>query len=82
MLTNQKQLKKVLIDYIPIKNENLKTLGVKINEMVRSNSLGIPLVAIAQGVVALIGFLIFGVENPFFWAVVVTIGSMIPFIGI
>ncbi|MEO8254029.1 MAG: AI-2E family transporter [Flavobacterium sp.] len=81
MLTNQKQLQKVLTDYIPIKNENLKTLGTKVNEMVRSNSLGIPLVAIAQGIVALVGFLIFGVESPFFWALVVTIGSMIPFIG-
>ncbi len=81
MLTNQKQLQKVLTDYIPIKNENLKTLGVKVDEMVRSNSLGIPLVALAQGVVSLIGFLIFGVESPFFWAVVVTIGSMVPFVG-
>lgn len=81
MLINQKQLRKVLIEYIPMKNENIETLGVKINEMVRSNSLGIPLVAIAQGIVALIGFLIFGVESPFFWAVVVTIGSMLPFIG-
>jgi len=43
--------------------------------------LGIPLVALAQGVVALIGFLIFGIENPFFWALMVTIGSMIPFVG-
>lgn len=49
--------------------------------MVRANALGIPLVAIAQGFVALIGFLIFGIENPFFWAVIVTIGSMIPFVG-
>jgi predicted PurR-regulated permease PerM len=81
MLTNQKQLQKVLTDYIPIKNENLKTLGIKVDEMVRSNSLGIPLVALAQGVVSLIGFLIFGVESPFFWAVVVTIGSMVPFVG-
>ena len=81
MLINQKQLQKVLIEYIPMKNENIETLGIKINEMVRSNSLGIPLVAIAQGIVALIGFLIFGVESPFFWAVVVTIGSMLPFIG-
>lgn len=81
MLINQKQLQKVLIDYIPIKNENIKTLGVKIHEVVRSNSIGIPLVAVAQGIVALIGFLIFGVESPFFWAVVVTIGSMVPFVG-
>ena len=81
MLINQKELRKVLIEYIPMKNENIETLGVKINEMVRSNSLGIPLVAIAQGIVSLIGFLIFGVESPFFWALVVTIGSMLPFIG-
>jgi predicted PurR-regulated permease PerM len=81
MLTNKKKLREILIDYIPIGNDNLQALGTEINQMVRANSLGIPLVAIAQGVVALIGFLIFGVDNPFFWAVVVTIGSMIPFVG-
>jgi predicted PurR-regulated permease PerM len=81
MLKNQKQLRNVLIEYIPIKNENIETLGATIHGMVRSNSLGIPLVALAQGFVALIGFLIFGIESPFFWAVVVTIGSMVPFIG-
>ena len=81
MLTNRKQFRDVLIDYIPINKDNIKTLGDEMYEMVRSNALGIPLVAIAQGIVALIGFLIFGVENPFFWALVVTIGSMIPFVG-
>ncbi len=81
MLTNRKQLRETLIEYIPISKENIKTLGSEMRVMVRSNSLGIPLVAIAQGIVALIGFLIFGVESPFFWAVVVTIGSMIPFVG-
>lgn len=81
MLTNRKQLRETLTDYIPISKENLQTLGSEMHAMVRSNSLGIPLVAIAQGFVALIGFLIFGIESPFFWAVVVTIGSMIPFVG-
>lgn len=81
MLINQKKLQKVLIEYIPIKDENIKTLGIRIHEVVRSNSIGIPLVALAQGLVALIGFLLFGTESPFFWAVVVTIGSMLPFIG-
>nr|WP_321413494.1 AI-2E family transporter [uncultured Allomuricauda sp.] len=81
MLTNQKKLYKSLYDYIPISNKNLKIIGTEITDIVRANTLGIPLVAIAQGVVSLIGFLIFGVDNPFFWAVMVTIGSMIPFIG-
>lgn len=81
MLTNRKELRESLYEYIPIGDDNLEIIGKKTREMVRANALGIPLVAIAQGVVALIGFLIFGIENPFFWMVIVTIGSMIPFIG-
>src|SRR5690606_5609828 len=81
MFTNRRLFRESLIEYIPIGKDNLKLLGGEIQVMVRSNALGIPLVAIAQGFVALIGFLIFGAENPFFWAVIVAIGSMIPFVG-
>ncbi|MGE5943129.1 MAG: AI-2E family transporter [Flavobacteriales bacterium] len=81
MFTNRRLFRETLIEYIPIGTDDLKLLGGEVQQMVRANALGIPLVAIAQGFVALIGFLIFGVESPFFWAVVVTIGSMIPFIG-
>jgi predicted PurR-regulated permease PerM len=81
MLTNRKSFGESLYDYIPISTKNLNLIGDETRAMVRANALGIPLVAIAQGIVALIGFLIFGIENPFFWAVIVTIGSMIPFIG-
>lgn len=81
MFTGQKILKNSLHNYIPIGSDNLKTIGVEIQSMVKSNALGIPLVAIAQGVIALIGFLIFGIEDALFWFVIVTIGSMIPFVG-
>ncbi|MBU2997731.1 AI-2E family transporter [Cellulophaga baltica] len=81
MLTNRRQLRESLYEYIPIGNENLKIIGKDVQAMVRSNALGIPLVAAAQGVVALIGFFIFNIEQPFFWAVVVFVGSMIPFVG-
>lgn len=81
MLTNRRQLRESLFEYIPIGNENLKIIGKDIQTMVRSNTLGIPLVAIAQGIVALIGFLIFNIQQPFFWAVIVCVGSMIPFVG-
>ncbi|GER60801.1 AI-2E family transporter [Patiriisocius marinus] len=81
MLTNRRALRESLFEYIPINRVNLKTIGKEVNHMVRSNALGIPMVAIAQGIIALIGFLIFGIEDPFFWFVIVTIGSMIPFIG-
>ncbi len=81
MLTNRKELRESLADYVPISRVNLKAIGIETRKMVRANAIGIPLVAIAQGIIALVGFLIFGIDSPFFWAVIVTIGSMIPFIG-
>lgn len=81
MLTNRKKLKDSLFEYIPISESSLKIIGAETRQMVRANALGIPLVAVAQGIVAIVGFLIFGVESPFFWAVLVTFGSMIPFVG-
>lgn len=81
MFTNRTDLRESLKENIPMHRGNLKEIGIEVQAMVRSNALGIPLVAVAQGIVALIGFLIFGIEDPFFWFVIVTIGSMIPFVG-
>lgn len=81
LFTDRSLAKDSIGDYIPVNKTNLKVIGKEVKAMVRSNALGIPLVALAQGIVALIGFLIFGVQDPFFWFVIVTIGSMIPFIG-
>ena len=81
MFTNRRLVKNSVGNYIPLSKSNLKLIGTEIQAMVRSNALGIPLVALAQGIIALIGFLIFGVQDPFFWFIIVTVGSMIPFVG-
>ncbi|AVR44110.1 AI-2E family transporter [Christiangramia fulva] len=81
MLINRSSLRETMIDYIPLGKDNLRIIGDESDELVKSNALGIPLVAFVQGVIALIGFLIFGVPDPFFWFVITAIGSMIPFIG-
>ncbi|MCG9970188.1 AI-2E family transporter [Christiangramia crocea] len=81
MLTNRHSMRESMIEYIPLGKDNLRIIGEESNQLVKSNALGIPLVAIVQGVIALIGFLIFGVPDPFFWFVITAIGSMIPFIG-
>ncbi|NND61851.1 MAG: AI-2E family transporter, partial [Flavobacteriaceae bacterium] len=81
LFTDRNMIQNSVGSYVPVSKENLKVIGKEIKAMVRSNALGIPLVAIAQGIVALVGFLIFGIQDPFFWFVIVTIGSMIPFVG-
>ena len=81
LLVFRKTWQKAALEYLPLKRENIETLGTKSLELVQSNAIGIPLVAILQGVIALAGYYIFGVENPLFWFVITTIGSMIPFVG-
>lgn len=81
MLVYRHELKTLLISYIPLGESNLRIIGKEGDDSVRSNALGIPLVAFFQAVVALIGYLIVGVPDPFFWFVITAIGSMIPFVG-
>jgi len=81
MLIKRDSMKTSLISYIPLGKENLKIIGEESDQLVKSNALGIPLVAVCQGIIALIGFLILGVPDPFFWFVITAIGSVIPFIG-
>ncbi|WP_026839599.1 AI-2E family transporter [Gillisia sp. JM1] len=81
MLISREKLNDILGSYIPLASDNIHLIGKESDLSVRSNALGIPLVAIIQGIIALIGFLIFGVPDPFFWFVITAVGSMIPFIG-
>lgn len=81
MLLNQKKLTISMETYIPIDVENLKIIASESAKKVKANAIGIPLVALFQGVISLIGYWIFGVPEPMFWFVVTTIGSMIPFVG-
>ena len=81
MLINRKELRRSFDEYVPLNKENANQIGNEAKAMVRSNAIGIPLVGLAQGIVALIGFLIFGTQDPLFWFVIVTISSMVPFVG-
>lgn len=81
MLVNRKQFIESIYTYLPLRAENISIISNEVNSIIESNAIGIPLVAFFQGVVALIGFYIFGVPNPWFWFVITAIGSMIPFVG-
>lgn len=81
MLINHKKLERTLEAYVPIGVNNFKRIGNEAYQKVKANAIGIPLVALFQGLIALIGFWIFGVSNPWFWFVITAIGSVVPFVG-
>jgi len=58
-------------------NEILKNLKDSINRIFR----GTFIIAIAQGILAYVGFIIFGIPNAIIWAVVAGIASFIPTVG-
>jgi predicted PurR-regulated permease PerM len=81
MLVNGRKMENNIYEHIPLRDENAAMLGKEVKNMVLSNAVGIPVIAILQGVVALIGYLIIGVKEPWFWFVVTCITAMIPVVG-
>ncbi len=81
LLMNSRLIEKAIFDFTPLKEKNRSIINKEVYKMVLSNALGIPLVAIIQGLVGLIGYLIIGVNEPLFWFVVTCVASMIPLIG-
>lgn len=81
MLTDGRRMESGFYHMVPLKDENVLLLRKEMNSLVFSNALGIPLIALLQGVVALIGYLILGVEEPAFWFVITCIAAMLPIVG-
>ena len=81
MFVSGREMEKVLYDYIPLQDRNVERLEKEIHTMVVSNAIGIPVVAVAQGVVGLFGYWLIGVDEPLFWFGVTCIAGMIPVIG-
>ncbi len=81
MLVNGQKMEQALYEHIPLKDENVHKLGFEIENMVLSNAIGIPVIGFLQGVVAIIGYYIIGVKEPWFWFVITCITAMLPVVG-
>jgi predicted PurR-regulated permease PerM len=81
MLTEGRKMESGFYEWVPIKDENVIILRKDLNGMVLTNAIGIPLIALAQGIVGLIGYVIIGVPEPIFWFVITCIAGMLPVVG-
>lgn len=81
MLAQSKEMEATLMKAIPLRDENTIRLGSEMHTLIINNALGVPLIAILQGIVALIGYLIIRVPDPLFWFAITSFGAMLPVIG-
>lgn len=81
LLTNVRELEKELMRIMPFKRPTNIQFGQELVSMTYSSSIGIPVIAVVQGVFAFFAYLIAGVPEPFFWACITALVSVIPVVG-
>lgn len=82
MLTEGQRIEKAFYKWLPLRDKSVTLLKKHLNSLVISNAIGIPLVAIMQGLVALIGYWITGVPQPFIWFIATCVAGVIPVLGV
>lgn len=81
LLRNGRAAERFLSRVIPLKPENVELLSSETRNMIRANAIGIPVLAVLQGLIATLGYFLFGVEDFGLWGFMTGICSLIPIVG-
>jgi len=81
MLFSNDELEKAMREILPFKEENKQIVAEETRLIIQANAIGIPLLAIIQGVFAYMGYLFFGVDNAILYAILTAFATIIPLVG-
>jgi predicted PurR-regulated permease PerM len=81
MLTGCNKMEAWIDDILPLRKDNLVRVEKQVNSLVISNAVGIPLIALLQGVAGLILYLILGIREPLLWFTITAFVCLLPVIG-
>lgn len=81
MLYGGKRMEHYISTLLPFDERNKKEVLAKVELMVRSNAIGIPLLAVIQGVISFGGYLLCSAPNPALSALLTAFASIIPLVG-
>lgn len=76
-----RQMENYIVSGIPFTEQSKQEIWKEVDSMVRSNAIGIPILGICQGIVAMIGYKIFGVDNYILMGTLTGVASIVPFLG-
>jgi predicted PurR-regulated permease PerM len=81
LLKDGEKWEKQFINIFPLSDSNLNEILKNLKSSINRIFKGSFIIAIAQGILAWIGFTVFGVPNALIWAIVAAVASFIPTIG-
>ncbi|MDR0989237.1 MAG: AI-2E family transporter [Prevotellaceae bacterium] len=81
MLIGGQRMERYISDILPFNQNNTENVVREINMIVRSNAIGIPLLALIQGAIAMVGYWIFNVPDVLLAGFLTCIATLVPMIG-
>lgn len=81
MITNINRMEAAIILYLPFDRKKIELFGHELKAQTLSNAVGVPMIAVAHGLLAYAVYLFTGVNESGFWAVLTGFASIIPIIG-
>ena len=81
MLIGGNKMETYIYEILPFNKDNKREVLKEINMMVTSNAIGIPLLAIIQGVIAMAGYWLFNAPSPFLFGFLTCFATIIPVVG-
>lgn len=81
LLINVGRIETRIIYYLPFSASKIKLFAKELVDQTYSNAIGVPAVALAQGVLAYVAYIITGVPDAPLWAILTGFASIIPLVG-
>ena len=81
LLRDGKKAIKKLRNLLPIREDIEIKLFSEINKLIRGLISGVLIIAVIEGVIAFIGFYLFGIPSPLLWSFVIVLAAYLPIIG-
>ncbi|MDD2243345.1 MAG: AI-2E family transporter [Dysgonamonadaceae bacterium] len=81
MLINYDSFEKTIYEILPFRRDNKDILKDETKNIIKATAVGIPVVAVLQGIIAYIGYTFFGIGNTVVLAILVSFTTIIPIIG-
>lgn len=81
MLVASRPMEKYIFEMLPFNDKNKAYMSERIKEIMLSNAIGIPLLAVVQGVTATIGYIIFGIPLSYVFGLLTCFATIIPILG-
>jgi predicted PurR-regulated permease PerM len=81
MLLQYRTMELWIFTKLPLQQQSLRLMGSEIKDLVISNAVGLPITALAQGILAGILYAFLAVDDWWFWFVLTSFTAMIPAVG-